>query len=98
MLQGMNRCDGCGTNHPLGKCPTVVTVAAPKRSSGQMLDGAPGSANLVVKRTKHGFEVKCPKGLWSVTGSDFQGVVNEALHYYMQYAQDGEYDSPNHRL
>jgi hypothetical protein len=33
----------------------------------------------------------CKLGLWSASGEDYDLVVDEALHYFKQYKEDGEY-------
>lgn len=38
------------------------------------------------------YRIECSKGLWSVEGPSFNIVQDEAIHYYRQYAADGEYD------
>lgn len=35
--------------------------------------------------------IKCKKGLWSVEGP-MKEAVNEAIHYFKQYWNDGEYE------
>ncbi len=35
---------------------------------------------------------ECKKGLWAVSGPDLSKVTDEALHYFQQYWNDGEYD------
>lgn len=76
--------------------PRLMTTQKTKTNERSPLAGVTGSANLVVKKTKHGYEINCPKGLWGVSGPDVRSVMSEALHYYRQYAADGEYeDSPN---
>jgi hypothetical protein len=35
--------------------------------------------------------VSCKLGLWSASGEDYCLVVDEALHYFKQYRDDGEY-------
>lgn len=37
--------------------------------------------------------VECSLGLWEVQGSFTDCVMSEALHYWQQYAKDGEYSS-----
>ena len=38
------------------------------------------------------FEAKCAKGLFGATASTKEEVTKEALHYFMQYYADGEYE------
>ena len=38
-------------------------------------------------------EIHCKRGNWCVIGIDHDRVKTEALHYWYQYKQDGEYDS-----
>jgi hypothetical protein len=39
---------------------------------------------------------ECNKGLWSVEGPDMDTIDSEAMHYFIQYWEDGEYDDdPN---
>ena len=37
------------------------------------------------------YEAKCKKGNWSVDAPSKNQATQEAMHYFMQYAQDGEY-------
>lgn len=37
-------------------------------------------------------EVRCKLGLWSVSGKDGEYVRENAMHYWLQYYRDGEYD------
>jgi len=44
-------------------------------------------------KSKNGLiTISCRKGLWEVTGGDREVVEGEAMHYYLQYLGDGEYD------
>lgn len=43
-------------------------------------------------KDKYGWNVNCKKGLWGVSGESLEDVEREALHYFMQYLSDGEYD------
>ena len=36
-------------------------------------------------------EIDCKLGLWSVSAPDDQTAEREAVHYWRQYWQDGEY-------
>lgn len=36
--------------------------------------------------------IRCKKRLWSVEGADKEAVWCHAVHYFMQYWADGEYD------
>lgn len=44
------------------------------------------------KQTKHGHEVSCVKGLFSVTAPTRVQAEKEAFYYFMQYYNDGEYN------
>jgi len=48
---------------------------------------------LCVDYTEEGgtIEISCKLGLWSVCGDNSEFVYNDALHYWKQYADDGEY-------
>ena len=47
-----------------------------------------------VKLLKDGTaEIHCKLGLWSVSGTDREVVRANAMHYWIQYYHDGEYDS-----
>ena len=50
-----------------------------------------------VKRQTKGnlFSIECKRGLWSAEGSNTNKAVveDEAMHYWRQYAHDGEYSS-----
>ena len=37
--------------------------------------------------------IECRYGLWSVEGKDHNAVFSEALAYFRQYKEDGEYSS-----
>ncbi len=37
-------------------------------------------------------EISCRKGLWSVGGPDKLAVLDSAMHYFIQYYHDGEYE------
>jgi len=41
------------------------------------------------------FWVKCPKGLWAVSGPDYEDVMTHAISYVKQYAEEGEYRKQN---
>ena len=47
--------------------------------------------NTFQRKTKHGFCVKCRKGLWRVDAATKCKAVAEAKHYFAQYFADGEY-------
>lgn len=36
--------------------------------------------------------ITCNKGLWGVDAPTFEQALSEAMHYYLQYLDDGEYD------
>ena len=38
-------------------------------------------------------EIKCKLGLWSVDGYESINVMCEAMNYFRQYKDDGEYSS-----
>jgi hypothetical protein len=49
-----------------------------------------------MKATVNGFEINCKLGLWGVSCQNLDGLyklTKEALHYWQQYADDGEYSS-----
>lgn len=48
--------------------------------------------NTVHRKVKGRYEIKCRLGLWSIGGPDHSIIKNEAMHYFMQYYNDGEYD------
>ena len=37
--------------------------------------------------------IQCKLGLWKVTGIYGMPLINEAMHYFEQYKEDGEYSS-----
>jgi hypothetical protein len=43
------------------------------------------------RKTKHGFCVKCRKGLWRVDAPTKSKAIAEAMRYFAQYYADGEY-------
>ena len=45
----------------------------------------------VRKKTKHGYMVKCRKGLWRVDAPTKEDAEREAQHYFALYFGDGEY-------
>lgn len=46
----------------------------------------------VSRRLKDGtLRIKCRLGLWAVEGKDHAQAQREAMHYWMQYFEDGEY-------
>jgi hypothetical protein len=48
---------------------------------------------LCVTETRKGdeIEIKCKLGLWSVTGRAADMIYHDALHYWGQYRDHGEY-------
>lgn len=36
--------------------------------------------------------IRCKRGLWSCEGPDHDEVERQAMHYFLQYYQDGEYN------
>jgi hypothetical protein len=48
--------------------------------------------NTVYKETKYGVEIWCKKGLWLVCAPTEEQAIIEAMHYFNQYYNDGEYD------
>ena len=49
--------------------------------------------NTTERATKHGWEISCNRGLWSVTATNKEDVVREAMRYFIQYWGDGEYNT-----
>lgn len=45
------------------------------------------------KKTKHGYEISCTKGLWGITAATKEQAEREAKHYFVQYFSDGEYNT-----
>jgi hypothetical protein len=44
------------------------------------------------KELKNGrYSIKCVKGLWAVDAPNKSEATREALHYFSQYLEDGEY-------
>lgn len=37
--------------------------------------------------------IKCKLNLWSVTSADYRVAMDEAMHYWLQYYEDSEYDT-----
>ncbi len=37
--------------------------------------------------------ISCKLGLWEVDATDYSLAIIEAMHYFLQYKSDGEYDS-----
>jgi hypothetical protein len=48
-----------------------------------------------VTRSNDGKAINCKLGLWCVASGSKERTESEALHYWMQYFKDGEY---NHLL
>ena len=44
-------------------------------------------------KTKHGYSIRCKKGLWAVAGPTKEIAERDAKHYFAQYFCDGEYAS-----
>ena len=45
------------------------------------------------RKTKNGYSIRCKKGLWSVTAQTKSQAEREAMRYFTQYFEDGEYDN-----
>ena len=45
------------------------------------------------RKTKNGYSIRCKKGLWSVTAPTKSQAEREAMRYFTQYFEDGEYDN-----
>ena len=56
--------------------------------------------NIIRKSDGTFYSINCKNGLWSVSGSvaGRLSVENEARHYFIQYLEDGEYDTPNRSI
>tara|TARA_R110001592_G_C13193003_1_gene753572 strand:+ start:33196 stop:33429 length:234 start_codon:yes stop_codon:yes gene_type:complete len=39
------------------------------------------------------FNISCKLDLWGVSGKDASDIHNEAIYYWMQYKEDGEYSN-----
>lgn len=37
--------------------------------------------------------IRCKRGLWSCEGPDHDEVERQARHYFLQYYQDGDYET-----
>lgn len=49
--------------------------------------------NTERKLMKNGrVEIHCKKGLWGVDAPDSDTADSEAMHYFQQYYEDGEYN------
>ena len=49
--------------------------------------------NTTTKTRKDGrTTIRCKKGLWAVTAKNKNQATKEAVHYFMQYWADGEYE------
>lgn len=44
------------------------------------------------RKTKQGFRITCRKGLWWVDAPTEEEARREAMHYFLQYFSEGEYD------
>jgi hypothetical protein len=51
--------------------------------------------DMCVNRSKDGKAIDCKLGLWGVASGSKERTESEALHYWIQYFRDGEY---NHLL
>ena len=47
--------------------------------------------NTNYKISRFGHEINCIKGLWGVCAPTKAQAESEAMHYFMQYFEDGEY-------
>lgn len=47
--------------------------------------------HVVGKKRKRCYEIKCRLNLWGVVGPDEQSAEQEALRYFIQYYNSGEY-------
>ena len=45
----------------------------------------------IAKKTKHGYSIRCKKGLWGIDAPTEEEAEREAMHYFMLYLADGEY-------
>ena len=45
------------------------------------------------RRCKDGFSVKCKLGLWGVFAPTKEQAMKEAMYYFVQYFNDGEYST-----
>ena len=48
--------------------------------------------NTEFKETGNRYNWECKLGLWSVSAPTLKQALSEALHYYAQYYNDGEYE------
>lgn len=47
------------------------------------------ATKVTEKKGRH--TIKCRKGLWAVDAPSKAAAIKEALHYFFQYYNDGEY-------
>jgi len=45
------------------------------------------------RANKDSYTINCKKGLWGVTAATKEEAMREALRYFVQYYEDGEYDT-----
>ena len=45
------------------------------------------------RKCKYGYSIRCKKGLWAVTAPTKSQAEREAMRYFTQYFEDGEYDT-----
>ena len=50
--------------------------------------------NTKTKKVDGRFCIDCRLGLWGVSASTKAEAEREAMHYFVQYLSDGEYDQP----
>lgn len=48
--------------------------------------------NVRILKQKKGWIAECKKGLFAVKGNSESHVRKEAMHYFVQYYNDGEYN------
>lgn len=48
--------------------------------------------NTREQKLKDGYSISCKKGLFTVYAPTRLKAYTEALHYFVPYAEDGEYD------
>ena len=88
--------DMCENSHSnLGGSARRMAIKLSDAFSGLQTGGESGSLfekNTTKTEADGRVMIRCNKGLWSVDAPSEYEAMREAVRYYIQYAEDGEYD------
>jgi hypothetical protein len=48
--------------------------------------------SVIRRKRRHGYNIKCSRGLWEVWAPTQETAEQMAKHYFVQYLEDGEYE------